>query len=469
MGIRVEVKRQFKDDENGIIRLAISENNVRKYKSLGISIPLDKFSKSKQRVLSSYINASEINKQIEYKIREYSITPLSSFKSSSDDLIHTLKSLNNYKASTSVNVIHAINYIEKYLKSKKQTIKVSQLDVNIVLGFKDYMFQNGLGQNSVKMYIAIFKMLINKAIAHNLVEYHRDPFKGVTVKSLKSKKVFLTVDEIEKFRSYKGRNALVRDIFLFQFFGYGMRISELLLMKFNNFQLRDNRLFLEYYQVKAKPLMQVEVNPKMINILDKYLVIKNDNYIDNLLTEIDSVKKEIDSLRLGKWSFNNVVESSNYSMFPVLALPQQQVKTLDYTTQNLDIKIANLNILQSKLAFYKISKMPSKHPIFRFDSELDNYKSGNDLTLKEYKSKQRITNMINKRLKVICKAVNIQIITTHSARHSFSRLMQQKGMSVDNIGNILGHTSNKNTFIYLSDLNIGEANKEAAGHFNIFK
>ena len=113
--------------------------------------------------------------------------------------------------------------------------------------------------------------------------------------------------------------------------------------------------------------------------------------------------------------------------------------------------------------------MPSKHPIFRFDSELDNYKSGNDLTLKEYKSKQRITNMINKRLKVICKAVNIQIITTHSARHSFSRLMQQKGMSVDNIGNILGHTSNKNTFIYLSDLNIGEANNEAAGYFNIFK
>ena len=113
--------------------------------------------------------------------------------------------------------------------------------------------------------------------------------------------------------------------------------------------------------------------------------------------------------------------------------------------------------------------MTKKHPIFRFSPVLDSYKTGSDLTPLQYKEKQRITNMINKRLKVICKAVNIQIITTHSARHSFSRLMQQKGMSVDNIGNILGHTSNKNTFIYLSDLNIGEANKEAAGYFNIFK
>jgi integrase len=406
-------------------------------------------------------------------IAEYSITPLSSFKNGSDDLIYTLKSLNNYKASTSVNVIHAINYLTRYLESKKQTIKVSDLNVDIVLGFRDYMFENSMGQNSVKLYIALIKMLINKAIDRNIVDYYKHPFKGVKIKALATKKVFFTVDEIEKFRKYKGKNELVRDMFMFKFFGYGMRISELLLLKWSNFHLRDDRLFLEYYQVKAKTLMKVEINPKMVNILDKYLVVKNDNYIVEISKEIDIVKKEIDSLKLGKWSVNNVVESSNYSMFPILPIPPQQVNSLGYTTQNLNIKIdnltANLNILQSKLGYYKISKMPIKHPIFRFDSELDNYKSGNDLTLKEYKSKQRITNMINKRLKVICKAVNIQIITTHSARHSFSRLMQQRGMSVENIGSMLGHTSSKNTFIYLSELDNGIANKEAAGHFNIFK
>jgi hypothetical protein len=47
--------------------------------------------------------------------------------------------------------------------------------------------------------------------------------------------------------------------------------------------------------------------------------------------------------------------------------------------------------------------------------------------------------------------------------------MQVNGMSVENIGSMLGHTSSKNTFIYLSELDNGIANKEAAGHFNIFK
>jgi integrase len=335
------------------------------------------------------------------------------------------------------------------------------------------MFDAGLGQNSVKLYLAIFKMLINKAIERNLVDYYRHPFRGVKVKGLKTEKVFLSIQEIDKLRFYKGKNDLVRDIFLFQFFGFGMRISELLLLKWSNFHLRDDRLFLEYYQVKAKPLMKVEVNPKMLNILDKYLPIKNDNYIVKISKEIDVVKREIDILKLGEWSVNNVVESSNYSMFPILSIPPQQVNSLGYTTQNLDIKIdnltADLNILQSKLAFYKISKMPSKHPIFRFGTGLDSYKTGSDLTPSQYKEKQRITNMLNKRLKQVCKAIQITLITTHSARHSFSRLMQQKGMSVDNIGSMLGQTSRDNTLIYLSEFDNGIANKEAAGHFNIFK
>jgi integrase len=477
MAIRVEVKRQFKTDLDGIIRLAISENGTRKYKSLGISIPLCKFSKSKQRVLSSYIGSNDINKQIENKIREYSITPLNTFKNGSDELIYVLNSLNNYKASTSVNVVHAINYIEKYLKSKKQTIKVSDLNVNIVLGFRDYMFQNALGQNSVKMYIAIFKMLINKAIEHNLVDYNRHPFVGIKVKGLKTEKVYLSIQEIDKLRFYSGKNDLVRDIFLFQFFGYGMRISEMLLMKWSNFQLKDNRLFLRYYQVKAKPLMQVEVNVQMLNILDKYLPIKNDNNISNLNKEIDVVNKEIDSVKLRqRLNVNRELMPPKYTTQPILAIHNitpQQLKTLDYSNGNLDIQLDNLTNkltqIQSKLAFYKISKMPSKHPIFRFSGVLDSYKTGSDLTLSQYKEKQRITNMLNKRLKQVCKAIQITLITTHSARHSFSRLMQQKGMSVDNIGNILGHTSSKNTFIYLSELINGEANKEAAGHFNIFK
>jgi hypothetical protein len=216
---------------------------------------------------------------------------------------------------------------------------------------------------------------------------------------------------------------------------------------------------------------------KRINFLFKYKSIKNDNNISNLTKEIDVVNKEIDSVKLRqRLNLNRELMPPKYTTQPILSIHNitpQQLKTLDYSNGNLDIKLDNLTTkltcLQSKLAFYKISKMPSKHPIFRFGTGLDSYKTGSDLTLLQYKEKQRITNMLNKRLKQVCKAIQITLVTTHSARHSFSRLMQIKGMSVDNIGSMLGQTSRDNTLIYLSELDNGIANKEASKHFNIFK
>jgi integrase len=477
MAIRVEIKKANKSDLDGIIRLAISQNGTRKYKSLGISIPIAKFSKSKQRVLSSHIGSSEINKKIDDKIAEYSITPLTAYKNDSDEVIACLTSLNNYKASSKSSIKSSIGYLETYLNSKKQSLKISDLDYNIIVGFKDFMFDSGLGQNTVRMYIACIKLLVNKAIQLNVVNYYRHPFTGIKVKKLPSKKVYIGIDEINKMRGYKGQYQLTNDMFLFAFFCYGLRISECILMKYNNFQYRNDKIYLEYYQIKAKPLMVVEVNASMIAILDKYLPSKSDSYLVKIVKEIEVVNKEIDNVKL-KQSLNlsREVLPIKYNTQPIISTPKltpQQVYNLDYSNGNLDIQLDNLtlklNKLRSQMTYYKITKMPKSHTIFRKNSDFDKYKTGSDLTTEQYNSKQRFTNYNNLHLKHICIDLGIQRVTTHSARHSFSRLMASKGMSVDKIGSILGQSNIENTKLYLNELDNGSVSSEASTHFNIFK
>jgi integrase len=469
MAIRVEIKKQFKNDLDGIIRLAISQNGTRKYKSLGISIPICKFSKSKQRVKSSYINANSLNKEIDDKIAEYSITPLTAYKNDSDEVIACLTSLNNNKPSSKSSIKSAIGYLDKYLDSKKQSLKISDLDYNIIIGFKDFMFDSGLGQNTVRMYMACIKLLINKAIQLNLVNYYRDPFIGIKVKKLPSKKVYIGIDEINKMRGYKGQYQLANDMFLFAFFCYGLRISECILMKWDNFQYRNNKIYLEYYQIKSKPLMVVEVNSSMIDILDKYLTLKSDSYLVKIIKEIEVVNKEIDNVKLRQsLNVNREVMPQKYNTQPIISTPKltpQQVYNLDYSNGNLDIQLDNLilkvNKLRSKMTYYKITKMPKKHTIFRRNSDFDKYKTGSDLTTEQYNSKQRFTNYNNLHLKHICLDLGIQRVTTHSARHSFSRLMVLNGMGIDKIGSILGHTNVENTKLYVNELDNGSVSSDS--------
>jgi integrase len=62
----------------------------------------------------------------------------------------------------------------------------------------------------------------------------------------------------------------------------------------------------------------------------------------------------------------------------------------------------------------------------------------------------KIIAVINKRLKQIGKELNLPIaLTTYVARHSFSTVLKRSGVSTSIISEILGHSSEKVTRIYL--------------------
>lgn len=63
---------------------------------------------------------------------------------------------------------------------------------------------------------------------------------------------------------------------------------------------------------------------------------------------------------------------------------------------------------------------------------------------------QDVCKRINKRMKEICKVLNIDKVTCYSARHSFATIMSNGGVPISYISEQLGHTSIKTTQVYLA-------------------
>jgi len=75
---------------------------------------------------------------------------------------------------------------------------------------------------------------------------------------------------------------------------------------------------------------------------------------------------------------------------------------------------------------------------------------------------QQMTKMINKYMKLIAKKLGIdKLITTYTARHTFSTILKKSGVNIQNISEALGHTSINTTRAYLDSFD-DESKKEMA-------
>jgi len=104
-------------------------------------------------------------------------------------------------------------------------------------------------------------------------------------------------------------------------------------------------------------------------------------------------------------------------------------------------------LVPQALAIYqKYNNSIPSHPIFPFLS-FDDLNSGLESKLKKISSKNAY---INARLKTVTKLADLSLpLTMHMARHGFSELARNKGISIYNISKALGHSSIAITENYL--------------------
>lgn len=163
--------------------------------------------------------------------------------------------------------------LKKLIEFKGHELKFNQVRLHLLKGFKSYLKDNGVSDNTANTYLQRFSIIWNEAMKEDLTT--RNPFKNFTMpKVVKAKKTYLTIDDLKVFSDYSNNPNcdLIKKAFLFSCFT-GLRVSDIYLLKWSN--IVDNNQFIEFRQKKSKTnILRIPLHPVAKNIIQS---LSNDN------------------------------------------------------------------------------------------------------------------------------------------------------------------------------------------------
>lgn len=269
-------------DPSGFIHLRTIENRKKSYKSLGLPKLKKRFWDDKRQQVKKHpsINSDEFNQVIERTRLEFlndggSLKTLKERTDNRSFLSYVKNLLNSarYKHShgTRIKYLTVVTKLEKYLNHRnKKDLLFHELTVEFLDDFQSFMMESGMTQNSVNHYLKIIKSFVRQSCEDRSVMNTNNPFQNFTFRKKETQlKETLTNEEIDSLvnsRRLDSRLNQVRLMFLFQFFTGGMRVSDLLTLRFKN--LKNGKL--SYRMMKTKHPIEFGLSEMLLDILSEY-------------------------------------------------------------------------------------------------------------------------------------------------------------------------------------------------------
>lgn len=152
----------------------------------------------------------------------------------------------------------------------KEMLYFHEIDFSFLSRFQTFLLEEELSQTSIHGYLSKVRALFNRAIREGAIDNVNSPFSNFKLKQGRPSKDRLTEEEIidiEKL-NLKPFSLIdnVRNAFLFSFYNAGIRISDILVMKWDNIQ--DVRLV--YTMYKTNRVHSLKLKDKPLAILKKY-------------------------------------------------------------------------------------------------------------------------------------------------------------------------------------------------------
>jgi integrase/recombinase XerD len=161
-----------------------------------------------------------------------------------------------------------LSKLKVFLKGKSLTF--SGLTVEFLKAYVKYLQSLANSNNTIHSNLKVFKMLCNKAFKEGIIEIQNNPFTRFEFKWENVEKVFLTEKEVLAMHKVKIKSGSVmevhKDMFVFASFTGGIRVSDLLTLRWEDFDGSNLNLFV----IKTKTHLSVKVPNIALEILNKY-------------------------------------------------------------------------------------------------------------------------------------------------------------------------------------------------------
>ena len=140
------------------------------------------------------------------------------------------------------------------------------IDKDWLTGFIKHEMDKGRKANGISNDITHIKAVFRKAIDDGKTQNF--PFHSIKLKKEETRKRCLSLEQMRELRDAKlhGKQALYRDFFMLGFYLIGINVSDLLMLKKEDF--RNGRI--SYYRNKTGRLYDIKVEPEAMEIISRY-------------------------------------------------------------------------------------------------------------------------------------------------------------------------------------------------------
>lgn len=165
-------------------------------------------------------------------------------------------------------------YVTQLAKIKgflgNQSLSFNDIDPTFLRRYETYLKTKGNKTNTIHGNLKRIRSIYYAAIKEGIIDQSKNPFFSFKLKVEKTKKERLTIEELNKIRQVELTKGSVvwhcKNMFLFAFNCMGMRISDILLLKWNN--IKEDRV--EYKMKKTKEIKSIVLSNEAKQILNLY-------------------------------------------------------------------------------------------------------------------------------------------------------------------------------------------------------
>jgi site-specific recombinase XerD len=497
MGVKIILAKK-RNDITGTLAIQSIKNKVKTQKRINIQVKVEHFEKYFIKKLNRFnvndeLDYNSINNKITEELNIFNGLGTSTIYSKSnneDEEQNNLSYLDYFKKETSKILVlgtksrynDVLNSIKRFLqKNKKENLLFSEITPDWIDYYVIFLKNRGLANTSIVDTISVFRKVLNSAINEDIVFYKKNPFSKYQQLQKSTKPIDpLSDEDILKLLSLKSDGSKKQDnliyfknMFLFQFFANGMRMSDLFFIRWEDFKPEK----LVYQMMKTDRNMEVYFNINICHILNEILenqglydeiirttkleipfncyrvLFKTENEITDKIN-ITDCNKLLKKLRISKTNINNEIKGGdigrldfyNGYYYPI----HSNTERTEVIKEMIDLRINIEDKIETKYIFntYKNIKILNKND-FVFEKFIRDkqkvifkkYNKNKELTeiqYKRYKNLQGRYNYFLSQIKVIF-GFDIRL-SSHIARHSFINSLLKSGKAdLWDIKNLMGH------------------------------